>query len=267
MKKSGYLAIGVAAAALFAAASFGAAQSAGDSGSAQVPSQGSAPPPAPPIAGQGGEDSTLEIAPQPGARAPKPGVEEIPGGRTFRPGENTASIPPPAYAPGTENGEHGGSTARPHGKPYLGITVQYTTQCYLGMEEHGLEVLTVDPDSPAAQSGVQGRTAPNALGAAAATASSLVPLLNTLTDSVLSKHGDLGLGGDLIVAVDDHRIRSQQDLEDELARLKPGDTMYLTVIRPLYGGGHTTKKIAVTLGDLNRPLAAAGAPASSATTH
>jgi hypothetical protein len=266
MKKSGYLAIGVAAAALFAVASFSAAQSAGHSGSAQVPSQGSAPP----IAGQGGEDSTLEIAPQPGARAPKPGVEEIPGGRTFRPGENTASVPPPTYAPGAENGEHGGSTSRPHGKPYLGITVQYTTQCYLGMEEHGLEVLTVDPNSPAANAGVQGRSAPNALGAAAATASSLIPLLNTLTDSVLSKHGDLGLGGDLIVAVDDHRVRSQQDLEDELARLKPGDTMYLTVIRPLYGGGHTTKKIAVRVGDLSQPLAnasPAGAPASGATTH
>ena len=42
----------------------------------------------------------------------------------------------------------------------------------------------------------------------------------------------MGQGGDLIIAVDGKRVRDQSDLETAMARLKPGDTMYLTVIRP-----------------------------------
>ena len=65
----------------------------------------------------------------------------------------------------------------------------------------------------------------------------LVPLAATVTPA--ASHGDL------IVAVDDQRIRTKADLDDAMARLRPGDTMYLTVVRPLPGGDHKTMKIRV----------------------
>ena len=64
----------------------------------------------------------------------------------------------------------------------------------------------------------------------------------------------MGHGGDLIVAVDDRRVRDQSDLESAMSRLKPGDTMYLTVIRP-EGNSHKTIKIAVRVGAVGEPIA------------
>ncbi len=140
------------------------------------------------------------------------------------------------------------------------MSVQYTLKCYLGAEEHGLEIINVDPNSPAWRSGLNGRKSPSAVGAAAATASlMLAPLVMPL----LARAGQLGTDGDLIVAVDDHRVRSQLDLEDELAKLKPGDTMYLTVIRPLPGGNHKTMKIAVKVGEPGETMAEAGSGAAN----
>jgi len=55
----------------------------------------------------------------------------------------------------------------------------------------------------------------------------------------------------LIVAVDDKRVRDQGDLENAMARLKPGDTMYLNVIRPTgtdEKAPHQTLKTAVKVG-------------------
>ena len=45
-----------------------------------------------------------------------------------------------------------------HHRPYLGIDLEYTTQCYLGMEEQGFEVVNVYPNSPAARAGLVART-------------------------------------------------------------------------------------------------------------
>jgi len=58
--------------------------------------------------------------------------------------------------------------------------------------------------------------------------------------------------GDLIVAIDDVRVRSERGLRDELEKLKPGDLAYVTVLRPLPGGVHQTIKIAIELGELRR---------------
>jgi hypothetical protein len=258
------LALCITAASILTAASFAVAQNSSAPSDAQ--SQLSAPVPPSGIGSQGsGGDTTLEIAPQPGLVAPKPGLEVTPGGRSFQPGETTTSINP-NYQPGTENGDststngNNPNSLMPHGKPYLGITVQETTKCYLGMEEHGLEVLTVDPNSPAWAAGVHGSTGANALGATASTALSIIPGIGTLVTSQLAKRGDLGLAGDLIVAVDDHRVRTQQDLDQAISRLKPGDTMYLTVIRELPGGGHATKRIEVHVGQINQPVANAAPP-------
>ncbi len=253
MKLQKMLTLGVAAAGLFALSHLAAAQTAGS----QTGSQGGGNSANPGIEGQGGSDSTLEIAPQPGLAAPKPGVQEIPGDRNFNPGENNASIEP-NFRPNTENGtgdiNGNGDSNQPHPRPYLGITVQYATKCYLGGEEHGLEVLTIDPNSPAAQAGLRARSGMSAIGAAVSTLSGILPGGSILAGKALQSSGAMGYEGDLIVAVDDKRVRDQSDLETAMSRLKPGDTMYLTVIRP-QGNSHQTIKIAVRVGAVGEPIA------------
>ncbi len=262
MKLSKIIIGGVATVAIFMQSQFAVAQSPNSPSGAQVGSQGGGSSPNPTLSGQGGDDTTLEIAPQPGTRMPKPGIEEIPGDRTFRPDDDTSSIEP-NFRPRTDNGTgNNGDSNRPHRRPYLGLTVQYTTQCYLGMEEHGLEVMSVDPNSPAAIAGLQSPTGMTALGAAGVTLGTLLGPASMVVNPLLNHAGALGQGGDLIVAVDDRRVRSQGDLEAALTRLKPGDTMYLTIIRPTGNRQHKTMKIAVRLGAAGEPIANA-APSSA----
>jgi len=273
MKAQKVLTLGIAAAALFALTHLALAQV------SQTGPQGGTGSTAPGIAGQGGsDDATLEIAPQPGLVTPKPAVKEIPGARNFNPGEDNASIDS-NFRPGTENGTGDDSTLnrngnrdsnQPHARPYLGITVQYATQCYLGGEEHGLEVLTIDPNSPAAQAGMQARAGMTAVGAALTTLSSILPGGSILATKALGGTGAVGQGGDLIVAIDDKRVRDQSDLESAIERLKPGDTMYLTVIRPDGTGdhpAHKTIKIAVRVGAVGEPIANAAPAGGDSYTH
>jgi S1-C subfamily serine protease len=65
---------------------------------------------------------------------------------------------------------------------------------------------------------------------------------------ILKKTGQLGHAGDLIVAIDDRRVVEEQDLETALANSRPGDTIYLTVVRLSSDGAHKTIKIPVKLG-------------------
>ena len=246
----------------------------------QTGSQSSGGPVPHGIAGQGSSnDTTLEIAPQPGLAAPKAAVREIPTDRNFNPGEDNASVDP-NFRPGTENGtgdidsnlngSGDSESGRPHAHPYLGITVQYTTMCYLGGEEHGLEVLTVDPNSPASQAGLQPRSGLTAVGAALTTLSGILPGGSILATKALGSTGAEGQGGDLIVAIDDQRVRDQSDLQSAMSRLKPGDTMYLTVIRPQGSGDrvpHSTMKIAVRVGAVGEPIANAAPAGGDSFTH
>jgi S1-C subfamily serine protease len=275
MKLQKILTLGVATTALFALSQFAIAQNQGSQNGPQAGSD-SAPHG---IAGQrGSDDATLEIAPQPGLAAPKPATQEIPSDRNFDRGEDTSSIDP-NFRPGTENGtgdldsNQNGNGSRdgyhnqPHARPYLGITVQYVSKCYNGGEEHGLEVLTIDPNSPAAKAGLQARSGMTAIGAAVSTLTGILPGGSILSSKALATSGAMGQGGDLIVAVDDKRVRDQSDLENAMSRLKPGDTMYLTVIRPNGTDEHTphaTMKIAVRVGAVGEPIANA-APADSFT--
>ncbi|MGA8644073.1 MAG: PDZ domain-containing protein [Candidatus Binatus sp.] len=266
MKLQKILTLGVATAALFAMSQFAFAQNQ----NSQSGSQGAGDSAPHGITGQGGsDDTTLEIAPQPGLAAPKPTTQEIPSDRNFNPGEDTSSIDP-NFRPGTGNGtgdldsnqngegNHYGYRNQPHARPYLGITVQYVSKCYNGGEEHGLEVLTVDPNSPAAQAGLQPRSGMTAIGAAVTTLTGILPGGSILSSKALATSGAMGQGGDLIVAVDDKRVRDQSDLENAMSQLKPGDTMYLTVIRPNGTDEHTphaTLKIAVKVGAVGEPMA------------
>jgi hypothetical protein len=234
------------------------AQSPSDSGAATFSAQPGEAPPSHGIRGQPEDDRTLEIAPQTGLTPPDKGVSEVPSDKAYKPREDTASLDR-NFNPDAR--DRGGKRRK---LPYLGISVQYTLKCYLGQEEHGLEIVNVDPNSPAWKSGLVGSKPPSAAGVAAATAGALLGPLELLVMPLMSRAGQLGKDGDLIVAVDDHRVRSQLDLEDELAKLKPGDTMYLTVIRPLPGGAHKTMKIAVKVGEPGENLAAAGSPSAAA---
>jgi hypothetical protein len=276
MRLQKILALGVATTALFALSQFAIAQNQGSQNGTQG-GGGSTPHG---IAGQGGsDDATLEIAPQPGLAAPKPATQEIPSDRNFNAGEDTSSIDP-NFRPGTENGtgdidsnQNGegnrGYRNQPHARPYLGITVQYVSKCYQGGEEHGLEVLTIDPNSPAAKAGLQAQSGMSGIGAAVRTLTGILPGGSIFADKALSTSGAMGQGGDLIVAVDDQRVRDQSDLENAMSRLKPGDTMYLTVIRPNgtdEHAPHATLKIAVKVGAVGEPIANA-APAADGFTH
>jgi hypothetical protein len=115
--------------------------------------------------------------------------------------------------------------------PYLGVGVHPYELDYTGGQIHGLEVISVDAGSPAAAAGLRPATNPTSLGASGATAGALLGPAEFIMMPLLKKTGQLGKTGDLIVAVDDKRVSSEQDLAEQLARLKAGDTAWLTVIR------------------------------------
>jgi hypothetical protein len=200
----------------------------------------------PGVAHQGSDDATLEISPQTGVRPPAGGSDEIPSNREFRPGDDGASVNR-EFRPGEQdlnpNGEHLGG----HGKSCLGITVNYTSYCFKGAEEHGLEITSLDKNSPAEQAGLRAAGQKGGLLAAAETASAIFGPLEMLTNHLVEKAA-MSERGDLILAVDDQRVRSQADFNDAMARARPGDTLYLTVVRPLPNGDHKTLRIAVKVG-------------------
>ena len=59
--------------------------------------------------------------------------------------------------------------------------------------------------------------------------------------------------GDLIVAVDDYRVRTERELMAALDTLRAGDVVYFTVIRPVVGGGHRTLRIVVHVDSMLDP--------------
>lgn len=203
---------------------------------------GGAHPPDPGLAHQGDNDATLEISPQTGIKPPSGSSDEIPSNREFRPGDDTASINRD-FRPGEQDrGDQGGK-----GKSCLGITVKYTNYCFKGAEEHGLEVTSIDRNSPAEVAGLKATGDNGGVISAAETASAFLGPIQMLTNGLFEK-AEQGNRGDLIVAVDDQRVRSQADLDDAMAKARPGDSLYFTVIRPLPGGDHKTMKIAVKVG-------------------
>jgi hypothetical protein len=117
--------------------------------------------------------------------------------------------------------------------------------------------MNVYPGSPAERAGLQARTSSTPMGDLGALGSILFLPVSLITMPLLRRSGALGHFGDLIVAVDDHRVRSQGEFEIALSHLKPGDTTYLTIVRPLPGGSHQTMRIAL---HIDREVDASGNP-------
>jgi hypothetical protein len=185
---------------------------------------------------------TLDVSPR--IAAPPPVSASTPAAEPPLPADMPGVAPADLY--GAPEPDAGDADA---GKlPYLGIAVQYiVSNDTPGREVHGLEVVGVDPASPAEQAGLHGRGQLTKLGASGATAGALFAPLDLIIMPLLKRAGDLGEDGDLIIAIDDNRVESESDLKNALAALKPGDVIYLTLVRQHQGGAHETLKLPVRL--------------------
>ena len=200
---------------------------------------------------QNESDQTLEIAPR---IAPAPPAAEVTPPAEGAPGDETAPV---------QNGAAEASqqaTPANTSHPYLGIAVQtiYSND-RPGRLIAGLEVVSVDRNSPAAIAGLRGRTKMSSIGESGATVSTLMAPLNLFMMPLLKKTGSLGQGGDLIVAIDDRRVVNDFDLESELGNRKPGDVIYLTITRTIADGSQKTLKLPIKLGDAAQAAATADA--------
>jgi hypothetical protein len=135
--------------------------------------------------------------------------------------------------------------------PYLGVGVKPLTVMASGGALQGLEVLSVDANSPASAAGLRAASNPTSVGASGATAGALLGPAEFLVVPLLRKTGQLGKDGDLIVAADDRRVTTEQDLADELSKLRPGDTLWLTVMRDVSSSRPQSVNIPVRLGQIH----------------
>ena len=206
-----------------------------------------------PTSPSGDPDQTLEIAPRvapPAATAPpsEPATESPPAADNAKgeSGSGSAAAAVSGNTPAPDNG----SAAANQKRPYLGASVQYIySDDTPGRVVQGLEVVSVDPKSPAERAGLHGRGAMTKMGATGATASVLAPPLDLVLMPLLRRAGSLGATGDLIIAIDDQPVQSDKDLGNAVAALKPGDTVYFTLVRSMPDNSHKTYKIPVKLGD------------------
>ena len=56
-----------------------------------------------------------------------------------------------------------------------------------------------------------------------------------------------GYSGDLITE-ERHRVRDKAEMDQQLSKLKPGDSVYLNLIRPLPSGSHQTLRVVIAVG-------------------
>lgn len=113
----------------------------------------------------------------------------------------------------------------------LGVELQEGQRRLNGREVDGLLVVAVQPNSAAAQAGVQAghRAAHDVLEGAAVAASLVfppavlaVPVIETI---------QLGENYDMIIGVDGNRVTNFMDFEDRLRDAQPGETVYLNILR------------------------------------
>ncbi|MCL5045097.1 MAG: PDZ domain-containing protein [Deltaproteobacteria bacterium] len=213
------------------------------------------------LSGQG--DSAVSPSPQGGpAQSPKPqpdadrALEIAPappwlGG----PAQSLApALPPPRAERDTGRRPKPSPAAAPAAKaaaptnpslPYVGLTVQAGVIEKDGQKMPGLLVMEVEPQSPAARAGIRGAVAPGTTGATIATATSLLAPFDQAIGPLVKRSDIFGRSGDLIVAVDGHRVVNQQELFAYLTGVRPGEIIYLDVVRELSNGRQTTLTIPV----------------------
>ncbi|HKV54928.1 MAG TPA: PDZ domain-containing protein [Candidatus Binataceae bacterium] len=196
-----------------------------------------------------GKDNSLVIAPRVGAPGPAPAASPATADNGSEPGtlENSPEPELPAIPTSGPPASMVASNPEPV-RPYLGIAVQRVeSHATPGRDIEGLEIVSVDLDSPAEHAGLKGRGEMTELGATGATAGALMAPLNLVVMPLLNKTGQLGQTGDLIVAIDDRRVTGEVDLQTALENSKPGDTIYFTVVRLGENGTKKTLKIPVKL--------------------
>ena len=221
-----------------------------------------------PTSPSGDPDQTLEIAPRAAppvlTAPPTEPATESPAANNAEPENRSGSAAAsPASIPASDNG----SSAANQKRPYLGASLQYIySDDTPGRVVQGLEVVSVDPKSPAERAGLHGRGAMTKMGATGATASVLAPPLDLVLMPLLRRAGSLGATGDLIIAIDDQPVKSDKDLGNALAPLKPGDTVYFTLVRSMADNSHKTYKIPVKLGDSSEAVTGASGDGASAST-
>ncbi|MGZ6241857.1 MAG: PDZ domain-containing protein, partial [Candidatus Binataceae bacterium] len=114
----------------------------------------------------------------------------------------------------------------------LGVELQEgARQTKNGREVDGLLVVALEPGSPAERAGVQAghREAHDVLEGAAVAASLVfppavlaVPVIETI---------QLGENYDLIIGIDGNRVTNFMDFQDQLRDARPGETVYLNILR------------------------------------
>jgi S1-C subfamily serine protease len=116
--------------------------------------------------------------------------------------------------------------------PVLGITQVVLVQGDLAEELNmpssgGLLIQGIDERSPADAAGLRGPS----------------------RSVIVGGRYRLGIGGDLITAIDGKPVDGQDALQREMSRKRPGETMVLTIFR-----GNRTMKVTVTLGSAPETL-------------
>ena len=205
------------------------------------------------IRSQNTGEGTLELSRQPGGQPPTHNENVAP--RAFKPSEDGASLDRDAKLEPEKQ-----IVGR---APYLGIRVAETSECVLGNEEHTLEVLSVRPGSPAAKAGLNANAG---FSAPASIASAIFIPIGLAAHALLHRAGMPGYSHDLIIGVNDHRVHDKAELDQELSKLKPGDSAYINIVHPLPSGSHQTLRLFLTVGEWTEaPLESAGRSMGPAT--
>lgn len=146
------------------------------------------------------------------------------------------------------------------GTPYIGITVRDTVMrrggpldCYLPRSDvAGMEIETVDAGSPAAEAGLRGLRTTQTKDYSV---KGLLRRPSQLVDQSMATMDVYDTGGDLITEINGRRVLNTVDLNREFKaqRLRPGDTVYVTVMRRVRSWHSKTLRFPVRLGEWTTP--------------